>query len=137
MKDALTSSFQKTFTPVRGVCEVRGSPSSDHPKPARLAELEAQFSSPDWNYGKNPPFTFQAERRFPWGGLEIRLNVYHNMIEEAAAWSDALDTAPVEALPEVLRGTPFTKNAVAAKLATAFPNNTDFTSDTVTLLFEN
>jgi lipoate-protein ligase A len=103
---------------------------------SRQAELEARFSSPDWKYGKNPPFAFSARRRFSWGGVEIRLDVQNNTIQDAAVFSDAMDEQFILALPAVFRGAEFRAEAVAKKLTARYGNEkTDYSNDILALLF--
>jgi lipoate-protein ligase A len=74
------------------------------------------FSSEDWRYGKDPPFEWTVSGRFAWGGIEIRLLVKKNVIEDAAVFSDSMDTEFVLALPELLKGCSFNEAAFTARL---------------------
>lgn len=57
----------------------------------RLAALRTQFSSWEWNYGPRIPFTFEAERRFVWGDIQVQLQVNRGRVEQAAVYSDAME----------------------------------------------
>ncbi|MDR0451396.1 MAG: lipoate--protein ligase [Treponema sp.] len=103
---------------------------------ARLAELEAGFSSPEWKYGKNPPFRFKAERRFPWGGVDIRFDVDRNRITEARIFSDAMDSGFILDAAEELSGCPFEPQAVSERLAALGPGYRDQAADIAALIFE-
>jgi lipoate-protein ligase A len=90
----------------------------------------AVFSSADWRYGKDPPFEWTVNGRFPWGGIEIRLLVKKNIIEEAAVFSDSMDVEFILALPNLLRGCAFNEESVRAKL-----QNTEASGDIIKLIF--
>ncbi len=108
------------------------------PEAARLAELTEQFGGDEWKYGKNPPFTFEARKRFSWGSLEIRLDVQHNVIVEAAVFSDALDEVFILDMIPALCGAAFTKEAVSAALAARNAGDPDRLSrcaDAVNMMF--
>jgi lipoate-protein ligase A len=89
----------------------------------RLLRLEKQFADPAWKYGKNPPFTCASSGRFPWGGVEVALNVERNVITEAAVFSDAMDETFILDLAPSLKGTNFTRTAVLEVLTACFAGN--------------
>ncbi|MDR2343343.1 MAG: lipoate--protein ligase [Spirochaetaceae bacterium] len=85
----------------------------------RFAGLVERFSSPGWKYGKNPRFQFRAERRFPWGGVELCFDVKENRITAAHIFSDAMDGGFIMDAAERLRGADFSPAGLAAKLIPA------------------
>ncbi|MDR1074411.1 MAG: lipoate--protein ligase [Treponema sp.] len=89
----------------------------------RLSCLEKQFADPAWKYGKNPPFTSASSGRFPWGGVEVALNVERNTVTEAAVFSDAMDETFVLELALCLKGVDFTRTAVFEALTARFADN--------------
>jgi lipoate-protein ligase A len=103
---------------------------------ARLAELTAWFSSPEWKYGKNPPFRFKAERRFSWGGVDIRFDVDRNRITGAQIFSDAMDSGFILEAAEKLQDCPFEPQAVAEKLAALDPQYRAQAADIAAMVFE-
>ena len=106
---------------------------------SRLAALERHFASPDWNYGKNPLFRFEAHARFAWGGVDLRFNVEQNVISDMRIFSDAMDEAFIRALSPAMRGVSFTPRAVHELLATRFPDaeHAAYCADITDLLFES
>jgi lipoate-protein ligase A len=90
----------------------------------------ALFSSDEWRYGKDPPFDWTVSGRFAWGGVELRLLVTKNRIEDAAVFSDAMDVEFILALPELLRGCAFAEDALRAKLP-----DTEASQDVLKLIF--
>ncbi|AEF86441.1 lipoate-protein ligase A (Lipoate--protein ligase) [Treponema primitia ZAS-2] len=105
----------------------------------RLAELEAQFADPTWKYGKNPPFTFETASRFIWGGVEIGLDVHYNTIREARIFSDAMDGDFIPELADLMKGTPFNREALSGKIAAAYkddPLRREYATDIIKLIFD-
>lgn len=84
---------------------------------ARIAELRQKFASWDWIYGRPIPFTWEGEARFPWGGMELKLNVRDGCVAECAAYSDAMEGDLVSRLPGLLTGRPFSGPALAQAIA--------------------
>ena len=72
----------------------------------RLQERNASW---EWNYGKSLPATFACEERFPWGGVELRLQVEKGMVTEAAVYSDAMEWDIAEILRSALTGCRFSQ----------------------------
>ena len=69
-----------------------------------LASFREQLSSWEWLYGKKLPFTFQAEQRFPWGGVQLQMEVDGGIVREARLYSDALDVELIPRLVNALEG---------------------------------
>jgi lipoate-protein ligase A len=103
----------------------------------RLAALEKEFSDPLWKYGKNPPFSFEASGRFPWGGVEIRIDAKENRIQNCVIFSDAMDEAFTPALSARLSGAAFTRQgAVEAAAAANWPPEwVSHAEDIINLIF--
>jgi lipoate-protein ligase A len=103
-----------------------------------LRALEKQFAGNEWKYGKNPPFTFESSGRFPWGGVEIRLDVLENRVREAAVYSDAMDEAFILKIQSLFRGLSFTRSSFTIALEHACaesPERIVFSKDIVNLIF--
>ena len=90
----------------------------------RIAELREQYSSWAWRFGQRLPFTCRAAGRFPWGGVEIQLQVNEGVIRRAAVYSDDMDFAFPPALEAALAGCVFRRETLADRLA-AVPHGTD------------
>lgn len=71
---------------------------------AKLDELEKRFASWEWRLGETPSFDTELERRFPWGGVQLLLHTASGIVEECAAYSDAMNEQFIAALPSMLRG---------------------------------
>ena len=90
----------------------------------RVAELREQYSSWAWRYGQRLPFTCRVEGRFPWGGVELQLQIDEGVIRQAAVYSDDMDFAFPPALVKALTGCAFRRDALADRLA-AVPHGMD------------
>jgi len=127
--DALKGSFGEVYSGTYSSFRI--------PASERLSELEEKFSSPEWKYGKNPPFRFQAEERFDWGSLEIRFDVESNKISQAKIFSDAMETDFVPKLEEKLKETEFTFKAVRKKIVAELPElDEQMAEDIAALIFK-
>ncbi|MBT9777973.1 lipoate--protein ligase [Clostridium sp. MCC353] len=107
MKQALIDAFEQVY----------GKPAAYLPE-ERLDKMELRrnyekFSSWDWNYGRKIPFQYEVNKRFPWGGIGIQLNVNGGVIQEAAAYSDMLDTEFISKLEQALSGVPHSEREMA------------------------
>lgn len=78
----------------------------------RLVELEALFSSWEWKYGRNVPFTTQAKERYDWGEAELLLNVKNGRIEDVMLYSDSLESGLIDSMPARLTDAAFTAEGV-------------------------
>jgi len=80
-------------------------------------ELEAvealkreKYDTWEWNFGHSPKYSLQNRRRWPGGGLEIRVAVEEGSIRDIVFFGDFLAGTPMDALTEALRGCPFRSN---------------------------
>ena len=90
----------------------------------RIAELRETYSSWAWRFGQRLPFTCRVEGRFPWGGVELQLQIDEGVIRQAAVYSDDMDFAFPPALEKALTGCAFRRDALADRLA-AVPHGMD------------
>lgn len=75
---------------------------------AAIDALYRRNRSWEWNYGRRLPFTFTCEERFPWGDLQLQLQVESGVIRRVRAYSDAMDWQVAPALEQALTGCRFT-----------------------------
>ena len=83
---------------------------------ARLQERRDKFSSWDWIYGRTLEFTEKISGRFPWGRISLGLQIEHGIIQDAAAYSDAMEQDLIAKVPEILRGCRYEKREMAHRL---------------------
>ena len=90
--DLLARSLTTAFSEVYGLpaTELVGSFFTNEAREAIQKDME-YFSSPEWLYGRNLPFTHRLAGRYPWGGVEILLKVNRGMIEDCVCHTDAMD----------------------------------------------
>ena len=69
-----------------------------------LRELTEKYKSDAWLYGQKLPFTASVEDRFPWGGVELQLNVDEGVIRAAKVYTDAMDETLAPRLETALTG---------------------------------
>jgi lipoate-protein ligase A len=135
MKAAMRSSFDEAYKVKAGELSLDNAPEklmlpADTAIDKTLEVHYDMFSSEDWRYGKDPPFEWTVSDRFAWGGIEIRLLVEKNIIEDAAIFSDSMDVEFILALSKLLKGCAFTEAAVKAQL-----QSTEASQDIVKLIF--
>jgi lipoate---protein ligase len=70
----------------------------------------------EWNYGKSPRFNIQKTKRFPSGGIDIRLEVNKGIVEEVKIFGDFFGVGDVDELEQLLVGTKYDRSAIAEKL---------------------
>ena len=69
-----------------------------------LRTLTEKYASDAWLYGQKLPFTASVEDRFPWGGVELQLNVNEGVIHAAKVYTDAMDETLAPRLETALTG---------------------------------
>lgn len=84
---------------------------------AQVHALSETFSSWDWLFGREIPFSFQLEDRFSWGGMQILLEIQSGTVASIRIYSDAMDIDFIDLLAEKLTGLPFVFSAFAEALA--------------------
>lgn len=103
---------------VESFCRIYGGEAvSLNPDPGAYAERIRFFSSWEWNYGRKIPFTCRVEGRFPWGGVELQLEVNEGAIKNAVFYSDGLDPDFLEVLEQAVRGLRFEQSAISGRFA--------------------
>ncbi|MDO5337801.1 MAG: lipoate--protein ligase [Eubacteriales bacterium] len=84
-----------------------------------IDEYEREFASWEWKYGRRIPFHYQMHRRFEWGDIELRFQVNRGLVEEAQAFSDGMEQALIEALPERFIGLRYDARSLCEALRVA------------------
>ena len=72
-----------------------------------LRTLTEKYRSDAWLYGRKLPFTASVEDRFPWGGVELQLQVESGIIRAARVYTDAMDETLAPRLEAALTGCAF------------------------------
>ena len=120
MKDAMTRAFAKVYDRPMTVITDKD---FDH---AAIEALRQRNASWEWNYGQKLPFTAELEARFPWGCVQLCMQVENGMVTGAKIYSDAMDWQLPERMEALLTGARFEKDAVCARLQAEYPDVADW-----------
>ena len=72
----------------------------------------------DWNYGHSPAFNIERHKRFPIGGIDVRLDVKEGKIDHAKIYGDFFGLGEIKDVEEALIGTRYEKEALTAVIET-------------------
>jgi lipoate-protein ligase A len=87
-------------------------------------QLRERNASWDWNYGKSLPASFVCEERYPWGGIQLQLQVEKGRVVAAAVYSDAMEWDIAHILRQSLQNCLFTQQALQQAIVEAqLPEN--------------
>jgi len=113
--DALKRTLTEAFSAVYGlpVAPMKMS----EPDAAAVERLRQRNSSWDWNFGSVPVCTARLENRFPWGGVELLLEVSQGLVQTCRVYSDAMDHALPLQIQQALAGCRFTTAALCQALS--------------------
>ena len=73
--------------------------------------FQEKYSTWEWNYGSSPPFNYKNYRRFPFGSVEVRLEVKHGIIE-CKIYGDFFGTEDISILEKRLIGQKYEKEGL-------------------------
>jgi lipoate-protein ligase A len=71
-----------------------------------------------WNYGVSPPYNFRNSKVFPFGKVEVRLNVREGRVENIRIYGDFLPTVDTLSFENRLEGKLYEENEFFAVLST-------------------
>ena len=69
--------------------------------------LRERYQSEEWLFGKPMPFSCQLEGHFPWGHLQLQLQIHSGVIENATVYTDSMDSTVAQQICSALIGCPF------------------------------
>lgn len=81
-------------------------PFSDQDKAAIETLVTNKYGTWDWNFGKSPNYSFQKEKKFEGGLVEIHLDVHKGMIQNAKIFGDFFSRQDISIIEEALVGQP-------------------------------
>jgi len=84
---------------------------------AVIAQDAVTLSGWDWLYGQRLPFSLSCEEYFPWGYLQLLLQVESGVISGAEVYTDAMDWSISDQLQKALLGCRLEKAALKDALA--------------------
>lgn len=76
-----------------------------------------QYASDAFRLGRNIPFTWELNHRFPWGEIQLQCEANGGKIQQLEVYSDAMDASLAESLKVALKGCAFGSKAMAERLA--------------------
>lgn len=80
-------------------------------------EIYEKQQSWEWNFGQAMQFTHEFDERFPWGGVEVHLDVIRGgIIETAQIYTDSLIVEPFEQLANRLKNCRYKEDTIAPLL---------------------
>ncbi|HZJ57740.1 MAG TPA: lipoate--protein ligase [Clostridia bacterium] len=82
-----------------------------------LNKLNEKYKSWEWRFGESPKFDIELNTRFPWGGIHLGLELKQGKISKAHIYSDAMDEALIEMIPDIIQGCLFNSPNIADSLA--------------------
>ncbi|MDO4865301.1 MAG: lipoate--protein ligase [Clostridia bacterium] len=109
LRDALIQAFAREYGPAEPLA-------MDALDGERLAALEEKYASWEFRLGRALPFDATLERRFPWGGVTLELNLKEGAVAGAKVFSDAMDEAMIGAIAPALAGVRYENAALAEAL---------------------
>jgi len=71
-----------------------------------------KYSNWDWIYGASPAYNSSKKGTFPWGSIDIRLDVKHGLIKECKIFGDFFARRDIEELQFALIGTPYREEEI-------------------------
>lgn len=110
LKKALYDSFQETYALQAEVWQ------KEELKHMAIHKMTEKYASWDWLFGRKIDFEYELSHRFPWGEVQIQLQVEKGKIIDAQVYSDALKPGLIEELPQYLKGVRCRRDAVCAQL---------------------
>ena len=109
LKAAMATAFEKVYALP---CSMLDDQMLDRDAIELLRQRNASW---DWNYGPRLPFSVEFEERFPWGGLQICLQIENGHVLRATVYSDAMDWSVAPKLEELLTGCRFAKTDLISR----------------------
>lgn len=125
LSPSLTCDVMKNYM-VQAFAEVYGGTAVDLPLPDDTAvlELRQKYGSEDWLFGKPMPFTCRLNGAFPWGNLELLMQVENGVIQDVQVYTDAMEHTLAQQLTDAFENCPFQANDMI-RAVSAVDNGTD------------
>ena len=109
MKAALREAFQEEY----GAYEPHSWELIDQ---ETLETKRAKYASWDWKFGVTPAFNVSFENRFPFGCMELLLNVQNGVVVSCACYTDAMDDTLATRVEGLLAGGVYGSGELCARL---------------------
>ncbi|MEA4854633.1 MAG: lipoate--protein ligase [Christensenella sp.] len=83
---------------------------------AEIERLTKRNESWEWLFGQTPQFDITTKTRFPWGGIELMLNLRDAVVMDARIFSDAMDADFIGTIAPALIGCEFKSDELARRV---------------------
>ncbi len=90
-----------------------------------FAPLYEKLKSPEWLYGRTPPFTHRLEGRIDLGQMEILLDVREGIIQRGTVYTDSLYSDLIGELESLFAGLPYGRDSLLGGIEGLFPRFPD------------
>lgn len=111
MKDHMVSAFGSVYG---GTPELLSLTEEDV---QAVSSLRERYESEAWLFGKPMPFSCALEGQFPWGHLQLLLQIESGMIQNATVYTDAMDSQLAQQISSVLIGRAFQTKTLETALS--------------------
>lgn len=102
-------------------CQVYGQESQrlylDESDREAVMHLRSRYAGEAWLYGKIFPFTCEMEGHFPWGHLQLQLQVEQGIVRGVQVYTDAMDASLSGQLSDALTGCAFRQESLQQAVA--------------------
>ncbi len=88
---------------------------------AEISILAEKYASWEYLYAPSLPFTFSCEGNFPWGNIEIQLDIKSGIIQSVQVYTDAMDHTLPDILKDALSGCVFRMEELEKAIITKIP----------------
>jgi lipoate-protein ligase A len=79
----------------------------------RIHELSARkYRTWEWNYGRSPEFNIRRSNRFPFGEIDLRIEVDRGLITQFAMYGDFFSLREMDAFENAFIGVPYEASAI-------------------------
>ncbi len=112
--DSLKNAMKTAFFQIYG-------PGEEMALPEDLDSLTRRYGSWEWIYGQRLPFTWARELRFPWGGVQMELQVESGVIRGGRVYTDAMDWTLAPRLEAALTGCRFRDADLQGRITETLP----------------
>ncbi len=99
---------------------------------SKISDLAEEYASWEYLYAPSFPFTFSCDENFPWGNIELQLDVKEGRIQSVQVYTDALDHTLPDLLKETLTDCIFRMEEIEKAIITKIP--VPFSTDIANLL---
>lgn len=88
----------------------------------RIEELKRdKYETWEWNFGVSPSYNIKKSARFPWGKVDVLLDVRDGVIEQCHIYGDFFGRDDLMVLEKLLEGVPFREETIRRALTSVEP----------------